>query len=143
MNADDTLSNLVVHVDAKITGMHDKQLPRNTFVGYVVEGREKEFSGVRVVQASETDEAEEQAILFAITGLKDRIKGFTIICDHESAITKVNWKGEDRRKARKDKVLPSIWQELDEMPSIRVQALKYNPAHAFLNRRLKEEGRDV
>ena len=52
---------------------------------------------------------------------------------------KVNWKGEERKKAKKDKVLPKIWSLLDEKNgSIRVKALKVNPAHAFLNKRLKD-----
>ncbi len=134
----------IVYVDAKITGMHDKQLPKNAFVAYVVQGREDELSGVRAVQASKTDEAEEQAILFAIAELKGRLRSFTIIWNHESAVVKVNWKGNDRRKGKKDKVLPDIWKELDQASSqIEVQALKSNPAHGFLNRRLKEESTQV
>jgi len=124
-------------VDAKITGMHDAALQREAFVGYIVEKRQ-ELSGFQQVQAMESDEAEEQAILFAMDELKSRLKRFTVICDHESAVTKVNWKGDDRKKGKKDKVLPEIWKALDERGSIRVRALGGNPAHAFLNKRLKE-----
>jgi hypothetical protein len=129
-----------VYVDAKITGMHDTALPKRAFVGYVVEGR-KDLSDIDQVPASETDEAEERAILFAIMQLRYRLKKFTVICDHESAVTKVNWKYDERKKGKKDKVLPDIWKALDEKNgSIRVRALVGNPAHAFLNRRLKESG---
>jgi ribonuclease HI len=117
--------------------MHDTMLQRKAFVGYVVEGRH-EPPGFLQVQGTETDEAEERAILFAITELKNRLKRFKVICDHESAVVKVNWKGDDRRKAKKDKVLPEIWKVLDKNKSIRVRALGGNPAHAFLNKRLKE-----
>jgi hypothetical protein len=128
----------IVYVDAKITGIHDTALQKNAFVGYVVEGR-KELPGFQEVQAQETDEAEELAILFAITQLRDRLRRFTVICDHESAVIKVNWKGNDRKRAKRDKVLPDIWKVLDEKNgSIRVSALGGNPAHAFLNKRLKE-----
>lgn len=127
-----------MYVDAKITGMHDTALQRKAFVGYVVEGQ-KDLSGFDQVPASETDEAEERAILFAIKGLKDSLRKFTIICDHESAVTKVNWKGDDRKKAKRDKVLPDIWKALDEKKgSIKVRPLGGNPAHAFLNKKLKE-----
>jgi ribonuclease HI len=127
-----------VYVDAKIEGMHDATSQKKAFVGYVVE-RSNVQPGFLPVEEQETDEAEERAILFAITELKDRIKKFTVICDHESAVTKVNWKGDDRKKVKKDKVLPEIWRALDERHgSIRVRALKANPAHRFLNQRLKE-----
>jgi hypothetical protein len=127
-----------VYVDAKITGMHDASLQRRAFVGFVVDGR-KDLTGFDQVPASETDEAEERAILFAITQLRDCLKKFTVICDHESAVTKVNWKGDERKKAKKDKVLPEIWKVLDEKNrSVRVMALKTNPAHRFLNQQLKE-----
>ena len=129
-----------MYVDAKITGMHDTALPKRAFVGYVVEGR-KDLSGFDQVPASETDEAEERAILYAIKELRDRLKKFTVICDHESAVTKVNWKDHERNKGKNDRVLPDIWKALDEKNgSIRVRALKANPAHRFLNQRLKELG---
>ena len=117
--------------------MHDTSLPKRAFVGYVVEGS-KELSGFQEVKATETDEAEERAILFAIAQLRGRLRKFTIVCDHESAVTKVNWKGGDRRKAKGDGVLPEIWGALDEKNSIRVRSLGGNPAHAFLNKKLKE-----
>ena len=127
-----------VYVDAKITGMHDTALPKEAFVGYVVEGRE-DLSDFDQVPAGETDEAEERAIRFAIMELRDRLKKFAVICDHESAVTKVNWKGNDRNKGKKDNVLPDIWKVLDEKKgSIKVKPLGGNPAHAYLNRKLKE-----
>ena len=126
-----------VYVDAKITGMQESKPQRHAFVGYVVEGR-KDLTGFQEVRATETDEAEERAILFAITDLKDRLGKFTVICDHESAVLKVNWKGEERKKAKKDTVLPEIWRANDEYRMIEVKALGGNPAHALLNKRLKE-----
>lgn len=128
----------VVYVDAKITGMQGDASQRKAFVGYVVVGRE-DLSDIYQVSASETDDAEERAILFAIMKLRNHLRKFTVICDHESAVTKVNWKGPERKKAKRDRVLPDIWEALDEKKgSIRVRPLGGNPAHAFLNKKLKE-----
>lgn len=116
----------VVYVDAKITGMQGDASQRKAFVGYVVVGRE-DLSDIDQVPASETDEAEEQAILFAIKKLRGPLKRFTVICDHESAVTKVNWKGDDRKRAKGDKVLPDIWKALDEKKgAIKVRPLGGN-----------------
>jgi ribonuclease HI len=132
----------IVYVDAKIIGMHDKQLPKKAFVGFIVEGTENHRDATGV-EATETDEAEEQAILFAMTSLKEHFQRFTVICDHESAVTKVNWKGNDRKKGKNDWVLPKIWAEMDENKSIRIRPLKSNPAHAYLNKWLKDSGIEV
>jgi hypothetical protein len=127
----------IVYVDAKLTGIHEPSLRRKAFVGYIVEGRE-DLTGFQEVRATETDEAEERAILFAVTDMRNRLRKFTVICDHESAVLKVNGKGEERKKAKKDVVLPEIWRAIDENGSIEVKALGGNPAHTLLNRRLKE-----
>ena len=128
----------VVYVDAKITGMQGDASQRKAFVGYVVVNRD-DLSDIDRVPARETDEAEDRAILFAIKKLRDPLRKFTIICDHESAVTKVNWKGDERKKAKRDGVLPDIWKALDEKKgSIKVKPLGGNPAHAFLNKKLKE-----
>ena len=50
----------------------------------------------------------------------------------------MNWKGDDRKKAKKDKVLPETWKALDENKSVRLNVREGNPAHRFLNERLKE-----
>jgi ribonuclease HI len=133
---------LYVFVDAKIIRMDVKPSQRRAFVAYVVKGKEN-LSDFKEVEASETDEAEEQGVLFAITSLQRRsIRRFTVICDHESAVTKINWKGDERRKLKKDKVLPEIWRELEKNQSIEIVPLGSNPAHAYLNRRIKETGLD-
>jgi ribonuclease HI len=132
-----------VYVDAKIVGIEKEPAQRRAYVAFVTKGRE-DLSGAEKVEASETDEAEEQGVLFAIRELQKRsIRKFTVVCDHESAVTKINWKGDDRNKARKDKVVGGIWSELDRNPSIKVVSLQSNPAHAFLNKSLKERGWDT
>ena len=53
-----------VYVDAKILNMHDPSLPKEAFVGYVVDGAGRR--NVKKLHAGESDEAEVLAILFAI-----------------------------------------------------------------------------
>ena len=74
-----------VYVDAKILNMHDPSLPKEAFVGYVVEGEGKR--NVKRVEASESDDAEVLAILFAIEELKGALGRFTVVCDHESVVS--------------------------------------------------------
>ncbi len=129
-----------VYVDAKIIGMEKEPAQRRAYVAFVTKGRE-DLSDAEKVEASETDEAEERGVLFAIRELqKKSIQKFTVVCDHESAVTKINWKGDDRNKAGKDKVVGDIWRELDRNRSIKVVYLQSNPAHAFLNMSIKERG---
>ncbi len=101
---------LKVFVDAKIVGRHDKQTPRRSFVAYVVDGR-PELNDVAEVKAYETDEAELQAVAFAIRKLKGEVQEFTVVCDHESIVSEIN-----RREPLgpgKEPVLLEIRQELE------------------------------
>jgi hypothetical protein len=115
-----------VYVDAKILNMHDQSLPREAFVGYVVEGSGRH--GVKKVDAAESDDAEVLAILFAIDELKDVMGRFTVVCDHESVVSEAN------RDSVKNP--SSFMQELRETlrgnPSVTLEALKANQAHAVV-----------
>ncbi len=123
--------------------MEKESVRRRAYVAFVTKGR-NDLSGADRVEASETDEAEEQGVLFAIRELQRKsVQKFTVVCDHESAVTKINWKGDDRNKAKKDKVVGDIWRELDRNRSIKVVCLQSNPAHAFLNKSIKERGWDA
>ena len=66
-------TNYAVYVDATILGRHDPKAPKRALVAYTVDGME-ELSGVKEVGAEETDDAEYEAILFAIRELKGNIK---------------------------------------------------------------------
>ena len=56
-----------VYVVSYILNMHDPSLPRQAFVGYLVEGDGRQ--NVKEVEATESDDAEVLAILFAIDEL--------------------------------------------------------------------------
>lgn len=117
-----------VFVDAKIIGSHDPMLPKKTFVAYKVENSGLE--GTREVAATETDDAELHAILFAIQELKARFERFTILCDHESVVSEV--KRSIVQNGRPSLMI--IREELKTNPEIRVELLEPNPAHRVLNR---------
>jgi ribonuclease HI len=115
-----------VYVDAKILNMHDPTLRREAFVGYVVEGSGEH--GVKEVEATESDDAEVLAVLFAIDELKGRLARFTVVCDHESVVS----------EALRDEVKkPSMLMEklrivLRENSSVKLEVLKANPAHGIV-----------
>jgi hypothetical protein len=121
-----------VYVDAKILNMHDPSLPREAFVGYVVEGGGGH--SVRKVDATESDDAEVLAILFAIEELKGTMGRFTVVCDHESVVS----------EARKDSVknpselMVELRRTLKENPSIRLEVLQTNPAHQVITEYVNE-----
>ena len=123
-----------VYVDAKILNMHDPALPREAFVGYIVEGDGRR--NVRRVDASESDEAEVLAVLFAIEELKGPLGSFAIVCDHESVVSEAN---RDHVKN------PSLYMEklretLKENPSVTLEALKANPAHGVVTEYVNSVG---
>jgi len=124
-----------IYVDAKITGMHSESMERTAYVGFISE--DDSLHDAAAVAASETDEAEASAILFAIKTLRRRLRSFTVICDHESVVQKANWKGKARSSGKNSQVFLDLWRELDE-GSVVVQPLKTNPAHRFLNKWVKE-----
>lgn len=115
-----------MYVDAKILNMHDPSLPRQAFVGYVVEGDGRH--DVKEVEATESDDAEVLAILFAIDELKGSLGRFTIVCDHESVVSEAN------RDAVKNpsSLMERLRGALQESRTIRLEVLKANPAHGVV-----------
>ncbi|HLQ06295.1 MAG TPA: hypothetical protein VK126_00905 [Nitrososphaerales archaeon] len=120
-----------VYVDAKILNMHDPGLPREAYVGYLVEGSGEH--NAKRVEATESDDAEVLAILFAIEELIDSLGGFTIVCDHESVVSEAN------REGVKDsnRLMEELRKTLRDNPSVQLRVLQANPAHgivtAFVN----------
>lgn len=115
-----------VYVDAKILNMHDPSLPREAYVGYVVEGNRRR--NVKRVDAAESDDAEVLAILFAIEELKEDIGRFTVVCDHESVVSEAN------RESVKNpsRLMERLRETLRENPDVNLEALKANPAHGVV-----------
>lgn len=115
-----------VFVDAKILNMHDPALEREAYVGYVVEGKGRR--GVKKVEATESDDAEVLAILFAIEELRGSVDRFTVVCDHESVVSEAR-----RELARKPSgLLRALRETLRANPKIRLEALQSNPAHQVI-----------
>ncbi len=115
-----------VYVDAKILNMHDPSLPREAYVGYIVEGSGRQ--NVRRVEATESDDAEVLAILFAVEDLKESLRRFTIICDHESVVSEA-MRDEVKNPSR---LMETLREALCENKSISLEALKANPAHGVV-----------
>lgn len=122
-----------VFVDAKIVGRHET--PKRTVVAYIVKDGEEIANGTDV-DADETDDAELHAVAFAIHELKHKFPEFTIICDHESAVSVIN--SANQKAARKRLILLEILAEMRANPGIKVQALESNHAHKYLNQWLAE-----
>ncbi|HUI22849.1 MAG TPA: hypothetical protein VLY82_00470 [Nitrososphaerales archaeon] len=115
-----------VYVDAKILNMHDPTLRREAFVGYVVEGSGEH--GVKEVEATESDDAEAMAILYAIDELKDRLGTFTVVCDHESVVSEAL-----RDEVKKpSELMERLRGVLHENRSVKLEVLKANPAHGIV-----------
>jgi hypothetical protein len=114
------------YVDAKILNMHDQTLKRITYVGYLVEGTD--LQEVKPSDATETDDAEIEAVLFAIEGLRDKFRRLTVVCDHESVVSEAK-----KELVKKPSILlDKLRKTLTENPSIELEALKANPAHRIL-----------
>lgn len=115
-----------VYVDAKILNMHDPALQREAYVGYLVEG--SGTNNAKKVEATESDDAEVLAILFAIEELKDSLGGFTIVCDHESVVSEAN-----REEVKShNPLMERLRLTLRENPSVQLRALRANPAHGIV-----------
>ena len=112
-----------VYVDAKILNMHDPTLPREAYVGYVVEG--KGLREVKRVDATESDDAEVLAVMYAIDELKDSLGRFTVVCDHESVVSEAT----KESVKNPSELLKRLRLKLDENPSVTLEALQSNPAH--------------
>jgi len=115
-----------VYVDAKILNMHDPSLTRQAYVGYIVEGKGRQ--NVREVEATESDDAEVLAILFAIEELKGSLGRFTVVCDHESVVSEAN---KDAVKNPSD-LMRRLRDTLRENRSVKLEALMANPAHGVV-----------
>ena len=115
-----------VYVDAKILNMHDPTVPHDAYVGYVVEGTGRR--NVRKVNATESDDAEALAILFAIEELKDSLRRFTVICDHESVVSEAK-RDEVRNPSE---LMEKLRETLRENPSVGLEVLRANPAHGII-----------
>jgi len=113
-------------VDAKILNVHDPTLEREAYVGYVVEGSNR-HDATRV-EARESDDAEVLAILFAINKLKDQLRRFTIVCDHESVVS------EAKKSVVKNpsELMERLRETLKQNPSVGLEVLKANPAHGIV-----------
>jgi ribonuclease HI len=106
--------------------MHDPTLQRVAYVGYLVEGSTRHKA--KKVDATESDDAEVQAILFAMDDLKDEMKRFTVVCDHDSVVSEAK-----RDVARNPSALMvKLRETLRQNPSVGLEVLKANPAHAIV-----------
>ena len=123
-----------VYVDAKILNMHDPSLPRQAYVGYVVEGDGRQ--NVKEVEAAESDDAEVLAILFAMDELKGALGRFTVVCDHESVVSEAN------REAVKNPsdLMQRLREALRENSSVKLEALMANPAHGVVTEYVNRVG---
>ncbi|HEV2138400.1 MAG TPA: hypothetical protein VGR53_06130 [Nitrososphaerales archaeon] len=115
-----------VYVDAKILNMHDPALQREAYVGYLVEGSGKH--NAKSVKATESDDAEVLAILFAIEELKGSLGRFTIVCDHESVVSEANREG----IKNPNQLMEQLRRTLRENPSVQLRVLQANPAHGIV-----------
>jgi hypothetical protein len=115
-----------VYVDAKILNMHDPTLKREAYVGYIVEGSGKR--NVKRVDATESDDAEVEAILFAVEELKDTIRQFVVVCDHESVVSEAK---RDSVKSTSE-LMKKLREVLRANPSVKLEVLQANPAHGVV-----------
>lgn len=106
--------------------MHDPALPREAYVGYSVEGSGQHDA--KRVEATESDDAEVLAILFAIEELKDSLGRFTIVCDHESVVSEANRVG----TRNPNQLMEQLRKTLRENPSVQLRVLQANPAHGIV-----------
>jgi ribonuclease HI len=118
-----------VFVDATISNSQDPNLPHEAYVAYVVEGRE-DMRGMKPIEATQTDDAEMQAILYAIDELHDKLNEFVIFSDHESVVSEVN------KNLEVDSRLEQIRSRLRSNKNIKVDLFRTNPADRYLREQL-------
>ena len=106
--------------------MHAPSLPKQAFVGYFVEV--VNLQNARRVDSDETDDAEIQAILFAIEELGSRFDQITAVCDHQSVVSEAK----KEIVAKPGPLLVKLRNVLEANPSVKLVALETNPAHAML-----------
>ncbi len=105
--------------------MHYKSLPKRAFVGFVVEGTGEHQE--ESVFADQSDDAEIQAILFAVESLRGKFHRMTIVCDHQSVVSEAN-----KQKSKHPSELLVRLRKVLENPSLKLEALQSNPAHKTL-----------
>jgi glutamate formiminotransferase len=120
-----------VYVDAKILNVHDPSLMREAYVGYIAEGSGRH--NVKKVEATESDDAEVEAILFAMDELKEMGR-FTVVCDHESVVSEAL---RDEVK-RPSELMERLRKVLRENESVKLEVLKSNPAHGVVTEYVNE-----
>jgi hypothetical protein len=87
------------------------------------------------VEATESDDAEVLAILFAMEDLGTSLGRFTIVCDHESVVSEAT-----RDEARRPSALmEQLRRALKENPLVSLEALKANPAHGVVTAYVNEQ----
>jgi hypothetical protein len=128
----------LIYVDAKILNVHDQKLERVAYVGYFVE-RTKEHQEMSV-SATESDDAEIQAILFAIGELGKKFEDLLIVCDHQSVVSEAN-----REHVKKpSQLLAALRERLHANKQVKLEALQANLAHgtltAYVNRMKQKTG---
>jgi len=111
-------------------------LKRRAFVGYY--SPESNEHNVREEKADETDEAEIQAVLFAIEELASPTNPITIVCDHESVVSEAT-KQTPRRPSRPIQNLRKVLEE--KKSYVKLEALLTNPAHKTLTEYVNKESR--
>lgn len=124
-----------VYVDAKIVNMHDQTLPHEAFVGYIVEAGGRRDA--KKVEATESDDAEVLAILFAIEELKGELERFTVVCDHQSVVSEANREVAKRPSSHMER----LRQVLRANGYIKLEALQANPAHGVVTEFVNGLGR--
>jgi hypothetical protein len=115
-----------VYVDAKILNIHDSTLPRVAFAGYLIDGTDEHHE--KPVEATETDDVEIEATLFAMENLVGKFRRLVVVCDHESVVS------EAKRELVKNSspLLARLREMLHKNPSVHLEPLKTNPEHKYL-----------
>ena len=96
------------------------------------------MQGFASVKADQTDEAEFEAISFAIKSLKGKLPSFTIFCDNESVVSQIH---AEIVRPRSRRALKEILAEKKANPGIRIEFFGKNPAHSYLNQELAKQQR--
>jgi hypothetical protein len=130
------LNSSQVYVDATISNMQDQNLPHEAYVGYTVEMEPGKRNAKRI-NATQPDEAEAKAILFAIEELEKKLPSFEIWCDHESVVSEINRPPKDYMP--KSKLLQEIRSKLQANDRIKLKLFEPNPAHRYLKEYLRNK----
>jgi hypothetical protein len=122
-----------VYVDATISNRQDPELPKEAYVAYVVEG--SALRNVKKIEYYETDDAELEAVSFAISELEGKLPRFVILCDHESVVSEINKQPTDVHS--ENPILRAVRSRLAANPAISVDLFRKNPADTYLKEYLK------